>query len=419
MSVRRAWARSPVLSSSASASHLPAHHPQVGGSATKPLKMSIRRRMRALPLMSRVPSAIGLKAIDTTNLAACCPVGVDMFTKPKEYNVLAKSKLTTFVAISALPGYVIAAPAIDPSVVACLFVGTALSSGAAQTMNQMLEVEYDKLMNRTRGRPLPRGKVSLEHAGVFATVGGMTGASLLAVGTTPATAVLGTSIAALYAGLYTPMKRVTPYNTHVGAIAGSLPVLMGFAAAGAPIYCPQAVMLFALQTLWQFPHFYCLAWLYRADYSKANYKMFPLGDETGKYTADIIKPYNAALMALPTVSCLTGATTWMFAVDSILPNVFFAQRFFVFAKDPSPQTARSFFFASLWHLGAMLALFTLHSKEVDETRESAKWRQTLREVGGKLACAHHRFMESWTTPGDLCPIFTFTESKSNNSCAIR
>ena len=224
------------------------------------------------------------------------------------------------------------------------------SSGAAQTMNQILEVEYDKLMNRTRGRPLPRGRVSTEHAAVFSTVSGMSGASLLALGTTPATAVLGTSIAALYAGLYTPMKRVTPYNTHVGAIAGSLPVLMGFAAAGAPIYCPQAIMLFALQTLWQFPHFYCLAWLHRADYSKANYKMFPLGDETGKYTANIIKPYNAALMALPTVSCAVGATTWMFAVDSIIPNVFFAQRFMAFSKDPSPATARSFFFASLWYL---------------------------------------------------------------------
>ena len=189
-------------------------------------------------------------------------------------------------------------------------------------------------------------QVLTEHAAVFSCVTGMSGASLLAVGTTPATAVLGTSIAALYAGLYTPMKRVTPYNTHVGAIAGSLPVLMGFAAAGAPIYCPQAVMLFALQTLWQFPHFYCLAWLHRADYSKANYKMFPLNDETGKFTADIIKPYIAALTAFPAVSCAVGATTWMFAVDSILANVFFAQRFIAFSKDPSPATARSFFFAS-------------------------------------------------------------------------
>merc|ERR1740117_2824791 len=105
---------------------------------------------------------------------------------------------------------------------------------------------------------------------------------------------------ATYAGLYTPMKVLTPYNTHMGAISGSLPTLMGFTAVcgGAGLvaspWAAHAAWIFAMQTLWQMPHFYALAWLHRADYIKGGYNMFPLTDDTGLATAAMSKNYLVA-----------------------------------------------------------------------------------------------------------------------------
>ena len=122
-SIRRAWARAAPATTSIGASSSTCPPLNQG----QPLRFSLRRRMRALPLSKvlNIPNG-SMKGIDTAKIAACCPLGVDMIEKRKDYGVLAKSKLTTFVAISALPGYIIAAPVIDPTVAACLFVGTFL-----------------------------------------------------------------------------------------------------------------------------------------------------------------------------------------------------------------------------------------------------------------------------------------------------
>jgi len=264
----------------------------------------------------------------------------------------------------------------DPTCkVAFLLTGSLAASACAQTLNQLVEVEYDRLMRRTKERPLVTGAVSRHQAQAFAACTGLTGIGTLAL-FDPLTAFIGASTIGLYAGVYTPMKRMTPYNTHVGAVAGALPVLMGYTAAGASLLTPHPWALFALQAVWQFPHFYALAWIHREDYSRGGFKMFPL-TMSGSETAALIKPYFAALAALPCATCAAGATSSMFLVEASLLTALWFRSFRRFEAKPTNATARSFFIWGLWYLLAMFASITLHSTLATDWRDRtrAKFRQ--------------------------------------------
>lgn len=294
------------------------------------------------------------------------------------YWKLAKGKLTVWVALSALPGYLLALPAlVDPALLGALFAGTVMTSSSAQAMNQIIEIKRDKRMKRTEKRPLPSGQLSPSEAKVFAAASGSLGLAVLAVGATPATAVVAGSTMVMYAGMYTPMKVLTPYNTHVGAISGSLPVLMGFTAAlggaglAASPWAAHAAWLFVMQTLWQMPHFYALAWIHRADYLRGGYKMFPLTDETGLETALRCKPYLVALCGLPWAASACGIASWMFPVGAAVPCAMWWRSLQAFERNPSTKTCRKFFLGSLSYLLAMLALFTCYAR-VEEPAKSAK-----------------------------------------------
>mmetsp|Transcript_75 Transcript_75/g.136 ORF Transcript_75/g.136 Transcript_75/m.136 type:complete len:401 (-) Transcript_75:51-1253(-) len=321
------------------------------------------------------------------------------------YWKLAKGKLTLWVSLSALPGYFLALPAaVDPMVTAALFTGTFLTSSSAQTMNQIIEVKRDSLMKRTEKRPLPTGQLSRAQAVCFATAAGSAGLGILAVGATPATAGIAAVTMATYAGLYTPMKAMTPYNTHVGAISGSLPTVMGFTAAlGAGLvaspWAPHAAWLFGMQTLWQMPHFYALAWLHRADYIRGGYTMFPLTDTTGAATAAMSKPYLVALCTMPWAIAAFGQASWMLPVGAFLPSAIWWQTLRNFERKPSSATCRRFFLGSLSYLLAMLALFTAYARvekpcckavaEDDSTDYEPAWRAKMKSYL-QDACPHEQ-----------------------------
>eukprot|EP00931_Biecheleriopsis_adriatica_P101769 TRINITY_DN7684_c0_g1_i1.p1 TRINITY_DN7684_c0_g1~~TRINITY_DN7684_c0_g1_i1.p1 ORF type:complete len:399 (-),score=62.08 TRINITY_DN7684_c0_g1_i1:9-1205(-) len=284
------------------------------------------------------------------------------------YWKLAKGKLTVWVSLSAMPGYLLAVPgALDPMVMTALFTGTFLTSSSAQTMNQMIEIKRDALMKRTAQRPLPSGQLSKAEAACFAAASGTVGLGILSVGATPATAAIAAATMATYAGLYTPLKVLSPYNTHVGAISGSLPTLMGFTAALgtgliASPWAVHAAWLFGMQTLWQMPHFYALAWLHRADYERGGYNMFPLTDTTGDATAAMSKPYLVALCTLPWAMSACGSASWMLPVGAFLPSALWWHTLKNFERKPSPATCRRFFLGSLSYLLSMLALFTAYAR---------------------------------------------------------
>jgi protoheme IX farnesyltransferase len=295
------------------------------------------------------------------------------------YWKLAKGKLTTWVAISAMPGYFLALPAgIDPLLLSTLAVGTFLTSSSAQTMNQIIEVSRDARMQRTAQRPLPSGQLAVDDAVRFALASGVGGLGLLSVGANPATAAVAGVTMLTYAAMYTPLKIRSPYNTHIGAISGSLPTLMGFTAAlggaglAASPWAAHAAWIFAMQTIWQMPHFYALAWIYRADYLRGGYIMFPLRDDTGLATAAMCKPYLVALCAMPWAASACGLASWMLPVGASVPSAFWWLSLRAFEKKPTPARCRRFFLNSLSYLLAMLGLFTCyaHVEVATNARES-------------------------------------------------
>ena len=359
-------------------------------------------------LILRPSARLGVRAVKPMPAIPAIPVHIpDVSAEPgtvKDYWRLSKGHLSVWVALSAFPGYLVSAPFSLP-VASCVLAGTALASAASQALNQAQEAARDARMLRTKNRPIPSGRISQSDAQLFAAVTGAVGCGLLTVGAgslAPATIALSTI--ALYVKVYTPMKTQSEYNTHVGAIAGSLPVLIGFATAGGfPIFLsPEPWVLLALQTLWQFPHFYPLAWLYKEDYSKGGYRMFPLSDRTGAETAKMCAPYMAALAVLPFAASALGATSWMFPISASVANGLWIKQWWDFNAAPSKRTAKIFFLGSLAHLIAMLGLYVIHVEE-KEGSTVHNWRHRLKDRMGSL-CMHEREAKDLMVPPSFCPV---------------
>ena len=297
---------------------------------------------------------------------------------------LSKGHLSVWVSLSALPGFLVSVPVVGVFPLAGIMAGTALCSASSQALNQALEYRRDALMTRTKNRPIPTGAISVEQAKRFALVTGISGAGLLtiAAGGSLAPAVIALSTIGLYVNAYTPLKTVSCYNTHIGAVAGSLPVLIGFACAGGfPILAtPAPWLLFAIQTLWQFPHFYPLAWMYKDDYTKGGYQMFPLSDESGKETARMCFPYMIALGCLPFAASAAGVTSCMFPVSASVVTGVWMKQWWDFFLVPSKKSARTYFLGSLWYLLATMGLFAVHLEEGAEHTWRARMKLRLKSV---------------------------------------
>lgn len=179
-------------------------------------------------------------------------------------------------------------------------LGTTLVAGSASALNQCLEIELDRRMPRTAERPLPAGRISLAEATWFGVVTGLAGVAYLAWFVNATVAALGLLSWVIYVVIYTPLKTRTPLNTFIGAIAGALPVLMGWFAAGGT-WGLAALVLFMIVFLWQFPHFMAIAWLYRHQYATANMQMLPVVDPTGQRAG---RQAVSGAMALVPVSLL-------------------------------------------------------------------------------------------------------------------
>ena len=317
-----------------------------------------------------------------------------------DYWKLSKGHLSIWVALSALPGYLVCAP-LDLASISGILSGTALASASSQALNQIQEKDRDAKMARTKNRPLPSGRLGESCARNFALITAATGSGILtAVSGSLAPATIALSTIALYVKVYTPMKTKSNYNTHVGAIAGSLPVMIGFACAGGfEIFFTSCApwVFFTIQTLWQFPHFYPLAWMYRDDYTNGGYKMFPLGDSTGAETAKMCAPYMAALSVVPFVSSAIGATSWMFPVTGSAVNAIWLKQFSSFHSQPSKASARQYFLGSLSYLILMMGAFVMHVKPQNEF----DWREGVRKKFGKY-CVHEAAVSECNVP-TLCP----------------
>ena len=204
-----------------------------------------------------------------------------------DYKELLKPGITAFVVVMAAAGYLLGATGpVDWRVLLGLMVGTGLTGGGAAALNHVIERKHDARMARTASRPLPGGRMGPVHATLYATACVVAGAVVLAVTTNILTTGLSLLTVALYVGVYTPLKRRTIHNTLVGAVPGALPALGGAAAATGSLD-PVGWALFAILYLWQLPHFYALAWMFRDDYQRGGFRMLPTADEGERTLAAI------------------------------------------------------------------------------------------------------------------------------------
>ncbi|MBL9085094.1 MAG: protoheme IX farnesyltransferase [Planctomycetales bacterium] len=184
----------------------------------------------------------------------------------------------------------------DIVILAWLLAGTALVAAGASAWNQWLEIGTDLRMGRTADRPLPAGRLTPRQVATFGLVTTVAGVVLLASQVNLLTAAFGFATWILYVVVYTPMKRSTPLNTVVGAVAGAMPVLMGWAAVAGPANL-SAASLFMIVFLWQFPHFMAIAWIYRHDYARAGLQMLTVVDPSGRRAG--VQAVVAALVLIP------------------------------------------------------------------------------------------------------------------------
>ena len=268
------------------------------------------------------------------------------------------------VVLTVAAGYLVAMPAATvplagPAVwLAVLFhtlLGTALVAGGTNALNQVAERDVDALMHRTRNRPLPEGRLTPGAATVFAWTIAALGLAELAMFANAATAVLAAGTLVSYVYVYTPLKRRTTVATLVGAVPGALPIVGGWAAAGAPLDA-RAGALFGLLFLWQIPHFLALAWIYREDYERAGLKMLSVGDEDGGVTFRQAMLNAAALFPVGLVPFVLGMAGAVYLAGALVLSVSLLALAIVAARAPSAQAARRLFLATLVYLPVILSL---------------------------------------------------------------
>ncbi len=202
----------------------------------------------------------------------------------KTFVELTKPRLTLMALATAFAGFFMGHEGpLEWAPVLKAMGGVLLIGASVNALNQVAERDLDKFMKRTQPRPLPSGRLSPENALVFGVVLLAAGLAWLFLLTNRLTALLGLSTAVSYLLVYTPLKRVTPWNTVAGALPGALPVLMGYAASAGRIDA-RSLSYFIFLFVWQLPHFFAIAWIYREDYARAGFNMITKGDADGSRT---------------------------------------------------------------------------------------------------------------------------------------
>ena len=242
----------------------------------------------------------------------------------RDYAELTKLRVTSLIVMTAWCGYFFGAHKagvhwLNWGLFHAL-IGIGLVSSGTAALNEVLEHDVDRHMRRTASRPIPTGRMSLLHATV-AGLGMAVGGSLyLAVFTNPLTGMLTLLTSIVYLAAYTPLKRISPVCTFVGAFPGAMPGVLGWTAARGRLEWGTLV-LFAILFVWQFPHFFSIAWLYREDYARGGVRMLPVVEQDGRSTARRILAYSLALIPISVLPSLTGMAGRIYFVGAIALGV--------------------------------------------------------------------------------------------------
>ncbi|UPL48091.1 heme o synthase [Hymenobacter sublimis] len=270
-------------------------------------------------------------------------------SKARAFFQLLKFRLALTVAFSSAIGYLLGAHELNWGRAALVMLGGLAVTGSANTINQIFEIDLDKMMKRTAQRPLPLGILSIREAWVFVAVLGVAGLSLLAYFFNPVAAALSLISLILYGFIYTPLKTISPICVAVGAIPGGMPPLIGWVAATGFLGL-EGWILFGIQFMWQFPHFWAIAWVLDDDYKKAGFKMLPTPGKKDLRTAFQIMTYTLVLIPLSLLPFYFGMTSTTYPMVAAICGVLFLMQTFYLMRTISKKAAMSIMFGSFLYL---------------------------------------------------------------------
>lgn len=293
-------------------------------------------------------------------------------TLARDYAELTKLRVTTLIIMTAWCGYYFGALKSGVSSLSWgllhALLGIGLVSGGTAALNEVLEWKTDGNMRRTAQRPIPAGRFSLLHATLVGALMMLGGALYLGLALNPLTAWLALATSAVYLGAYTPLKKVHPICTFVGAFPGAMPGVLGWTAARGQLEW-GALVMFAIVFFWQFPHFYSIAWLYRQDYEDGGIRMLPVVEPDGRSTGRQILIYSLALIPISLLPAFVGMSGKLYFAGALVLGIalFYAGGRLVSLKlatgnARSKQRARQLLQATVFYLPLLFALMMLNPK---------------------------------------------------------
>ena len=277
----------------------------------------------------------------------------------KDYIELTKPRITWLIVMSTAVGYYFGHTG-PWSIWAVLhtLIGTGLIASGTAALNQWYEREADRHMRRTQMRPLPSGRLTPNKALWFGVALAVAGGLELGLGVNWLSSALGILTLMMYLFLYTPLKQKTWWSTTVGAFPGAMPPLIGYAAAANKLTA-EAWVLGAILFLWQFPHFYAIAWMYREDYSRAGIQMLPVVEPDGESTARQILLYSVALIPISLLPKWLGMTGSVYMIGALALGLLFLYSGIRVSMDRTRARARNVLLASVVYLPVLYMLMVL------------------------------------------------------------
>lgn len=275
------------------------------------------------------------------------------------YIELTKPRIAFMLVLTAAAGFFLGSKqSLDYALFVNAMIGIAFLAFGVATLNQWLERHTDRLMERTAQRPLPTGRLSPQAALLFGTLQCLVAEVYLTILVNPLTAFLGLIVIVGYVLLYTPLKTRTTISTAIGAIPGAMPPLMGWTAAANEISI-GAWSLFVLLFLWQFPHFFAIAWVYREDYAKAGILMLPVVEADGKLTARQIVLFALMLVPVSLAPFFFGFAGFIYLIGAALLGIWFLFESYRAARGRTKEMARRLMFVTILYLPLIFGLMVV------------------------------------------------------------
>lgn len=280
-------------------------------------------------------------------------------SKIADYAQFSKLRLASLVVFSAVIGYYIACGRygieVDWIRLTALTLGGFLVTASSNGFNQVIERESDKLMIRTQKRPLPAGRMSVTEGMILASVMGLAGITLLFVFNNALSGILGTLALVLYTVVYTPLKKVTPFAVFVGAFPGAVPAMLGWVAAtsGFGHIGTQALLLFAIQFMWQFPHFWAIAWVQHEDYQRGGFHLLPSAGGRDKGSAFQVVVYTLMLIPVSLLPLMFHMTGYISAAFILVCGILFLWQAMQLYRTCEVKAASRLMFGSFIYLPAV------------------------------------------------------------------